>query len=95
MPDHPVIADTLGWACFRRNQIAEAERLLRSAVQRLPRDPAVNYHVAAVLHARGLDDEARQFLETSLQSPSAFSQAKEAMNLKKTLAAGVKPAAPR
>ncbi|MCY1288709.1 Beta-barrel assembly-enhancing protease [compost metagenome] len=65
-PDDPAILDSLGWANYRLGNLAEAERLLRQAVERFP-DPEVAAHLGEVLWAAGKQREARKVWAEALQ----------------------------
>ncbi|MBM7060187.1 tetratricopeptide repeat protein [Pseudomonas sp. UL073] len=65
-PEDPAILDSLGWANYRTGNLAEAERLLRLAVERFP-DPEVAAHLGEVLWAAGKQREAREIWRDALQ----------------------------
>jgi len=58
-PDDGSIRDSLGWAMFRQNDIADAVRELEHAAEQMPEDPTVNYHLGAAYWAAGRHVEAR------------------------------------
>ncbi|MGE7960187.1 tetratricopeptide repeat protein [Pseudomonas sp. NPDC089530] len=71
-PDDPAVLDSLGWVNYRLGNLAEAERLLRQALERFP-DQEVAAHLGEVLWANGKQREARQiwskFLKDQPDSP--------------------------
>ncbi len=67
---HPNHVPTLVLAAdveFRRSRLASAERLLSRALERSPRDPAVQLDLALVLRQRGREPEAQALLERALR----------------------------
>ncbi|WDH52389.1 tetratricopeptide repeat protein [Pseudomonas chlororaphis] len=71
-PDDPAVLDSLGWVNYRLGNLAEAERLLRQALERFP-DQEVAAHLGEVLWANGKQREAKQiwskFLKDQPDSP--------------------------
>lgn len=64
-PTDPAILDSLGWVNYRLGNLAEAEKLLRQALARMP-DHEVAAHLGEVLWAAGKQDEARQVWRQAL-----------------------------
>ncbi|MFB4393625.1 MULTISPECIES: tetratricopeptide repeat protein [unclassified Pseudomonas] len=58
-PEDPAVLDSLGWVNYRLGNLAEAERLLRQALERFP-DHEIAAHLGEVLWAKGERREARQ-----------------------------------
>ena len=52
-PDNPSYLDSLGWAFYRRGELAQAEKYLVPAADRLPRNSVVQDHLGDVLAGRG------------------------------------------
>ncbi len=65
-PDDPAVLDSLGWVNFRLGNLAEAERLLRQALERFP-DQEVAAHLGEVLWANGKQREAKHVWATFLK----------------------------
>lgn len=65
-PEDPAILDSLGWVNFRLGNNAEAERLLRQAIERFP-DHEVAAHLGEVLWVSGKQREARQVWAKALK----------------------------
>ncbi|MBA1276010.1 tetratricopeptide repeat protein [Stutzerimonas azotifigens] len=65
-PDDPAILDSLGWVNFRLGNYAEAERLLRHALELFP-DHEVAAHLGEVLWAQGKQREARRVWADALK----------------------------
>lgn len=64
-PDDPAILDSLGWVNYRLGNLAEAEKLLRQALARMP-DHEVAAHLGEVLWASGKQAEAREVWRKAL-----------------------------
>jgi len=64
-PDDPAILDSLGWVNYRLGNLAEAEKLLRQALERMP-DHEVAAHLGEVLWASGQQDKAREVWRKAL-----------------------------
>jgi len=59
LPQDPHIMDSLGWAYFRMNQLAQAQKWLEEAYRRLP-DAEIAAHLGEVLWAQGRTLEAQR-----------------------------------
>jgi tetratricopeptide (TPR) repeat protein len=81
LPGNPRIADTYGWACFKRKEYDEAVAALSFASRRLPRNPAVLYHLGAAFFAKGDHAQAKVELEASLADGRRFRGAEQARTL--------------
>jgi Flp pilus assembly protein TadD len=92
-PDSPQIADTLGWMYAQAKDYARATVLLGFAVRREPRDPTMRYHLAVVLHARGLIEEADRQLSDAIESGTPFRDAEAARALRERIRGGEAPPA--
>jgi Flp pilus assembly protein TadD len=64
-PDDAYIQDSLGWVQFRLGRVDEALTTLRGAYEKR-RDPEIAAHLAEVLLAKGLREEAVQIARTAL-----------------------------
>ncbi len=65
-PDNGAYLDSLGWVHFRLNNLDDAEKFLRRAIQQTAGDPTVHDHLGDVLLARGKIRDAIQQWQTSL-----------------------------
>ena len=82
-PNDPSIADTLGWALYRRGAPADlkrAEELLQSARGKLT-SPTSKYHLGATLIALGKTAEGKTLLQQALASSSDFPEAEQARRM--------------
>lgn len=84
-PNHAGVIDTLGWALFHQGQTDRALQLLRDARLRLPTDPTVRYHLAAVLTKAGRREEARTELADLLARTPRFEGSEQARSLLQSL----------
>jgi tetratricopeptide (TPR) repeat protein len=66
-PNNGAYLDSLGWAYFRLDQLTEAERYLKQALEQTKRDPAVHDHLAEVYAKQGKTREAIIHWEISLK----------------------------
>lgn len=65
-PEDPAVLDSLGWVNYRLGNLDDAERYLRSALERFP-DHEVAAHLGEVLWANGKQREARKIWGKALQ----------------------------
>jgi len=65
-PSNGAYLDSLGWAYYKQNKLAEAEEYLRKAVDREGRDPTILSHLADVYLKLGQNDQAAALFERSL-----------------------------
>jgi tetratricopeptide (TPR) repeat protein len=57
-PDNGAYLDSLGWAHFKRGDLAEAEKYLGAAAERMPQNSEVQDHLGDVFARRGRVDDA-------------------------------------
>lgn len=84
-PASAAVIDTLGWALFHHGQTDRALQLLRDARLRVPADPTVRYHLAAVLAKAGRREEARAELADALARTPRFEGSEQARSLLQSL----------
>jgi len=88
-PGNGAYLDSLGWAYFKLGRYEEAEKSMRRAVDKTPRDPTVHDHMAEVLMKRGKIGEAVAEWQTSLKewdtSSPAEMRAEEVAGVKSKL----------
>lgn len=70
------VLDTLGWVHYRRGEVEQAVRYLRSAVASDGRDPLMRYHLGLAYLANDQQEDARRELLIVMQD-SAESAAKD------------------
>jgi Tfp pilus assembly protein PilF len=76
-PEDARIADTLGWLLHLNGEHAEAVPVLYEASCRLPRSPAVWYHLGKALVGDGKKSEAARSFQTALFLDRHFENAGE------------------
>ena len=73
----PYIIDSIGWAYYLIGDYVEAERLLKKAVQIMPRDPVVNDHYGDILWKLGKKIQAHYFWKNVLTFKDTENKLKE------------------
>jgi tetratricopeptide (TPR) repeat protein len=66
-PGNPMIQDSYGWALFKTGDLAGARRELREAVDALPNEAELRYHLGVVYAQMGLTREAQTELTRALR----------------------------
>jgi tetratricopeptide (TPR) repeat protein len=74
-PGNGAYLDSLGWVQFRLGRLEDAEKNLRLALQKTPRDPTVHDHMANVLMKESKVKEAVSQWEASLKEWESSSPA--------------------
>jgi tetratricopeptide (TPR) repeat protein len=77
-PASPAIADTLGWALYKRGQYQEALTLLRESAGKLPDNPEAQFHLGMASYMMGETEAARAALQRAANSTSDFPGKQEA-----------------
>jgi tetratricopeptide (TPR) repeat protein len=65
-PNNGAYLDSLGWAYYKQNHLAEAEEYLRKAVDRDSHDPTILGHLGDVCMKLGQTDRAAELMERAL-----------------------------
>ena len=95
-PDVPAIADTLGWIMTTQGDAPNAMKYLQAALDGLPGNPDVQYHVALAMSKNNKVGDARVLLQKALASKDDFDSKTDAKQLLDRLAAGcVRPSVER
>ena len=71
-PNDPMVQDTMAWIAFKQGNPDQARRVMEKAMVRAPEDPALNYHMGAILADSGKVIEARERLTAALSNGSRF-----------------------
>ena len=66
-PNEPHIADTFGWALFKRGQYAEALRVLQESAARLPQNAEVQFHLGSAQYMTGQEALALASLKKAIE----------------------------
>ena len=78
----PYIIDSIGWAYYLIGDYENAEKLLRKAVQIMPRDPIVNDHYGDILWKLDRKIQAKYFWKNVLTFEETESKMKEEIHYK-------------
>lgn len=73
-PNHPLIADTLGWIKHLQGDYNFAYLLLKESSEQLSDQPEIRYHLGSTYYMLGDEVKARQIFETLLASAPSFKQ---------------------
>jgi tetratricopeptide (TPR) repeat protein len=71
-PSDPVVLDTMAWIAFKQGNPDQALLVMEKAIAKAPEDPALNYHMGAILTKSGKVIEAREKLLTALANGNRF-----------------------
>lgn len=66
MPNHPDVADILGWVYLKKGAIVLAKQALRLAIEKAPRNPLYHFHLGAAFYEEGNYTDARSALKLAL-----------------------------
>ena len=77
-PSDGSIADTLGWVLYKRGDYQQALPLLRESAEKIPDDPAVQFHLGMANYMMGQTDAARSALEQATHATADFTGKEEA-----------------
>jgi len=80
-PQHPMIADTLGWVLVEQGEAGRGLELLRKAKDAAPRAAEIRFHYAIALTKTGDKTQARKELQALLADKNPFPQREEAAAL--------------
>jgi tetratricopeptide (TPR) repeat protein len=78
MPESPQVLDTLGWVYLKNNLSALAIPPLVRAVEKIPDNPAYNYHLGLAYEKAGNLTQSRQLLAKALALSADFAGADDA-----------------
>lgn len=71
-PFDPAIADTLGWACFKRKEYSQALALLQESSGQLSQNAEAMFHFGMACYATGLSGQAVDAFEKAKALPQEF-----------------------
>ena len=80
-PESGEVTDTLGWLLVEQQDLERAVPLLRNAAAQSPDVPEIRYHLAVALARSGVNEEARNLLQTLLDSQTQFESKAQAREL--------------
>ncbi len=80
-PDDPRIADTLGYVYLKKGLSDNALAQFQLAVEKLPEEPAISYHMALALVDLNRASEAKKYLKRALSAQASFEEKSQAQTL--------------
>ena len=80
-PDAADIQDTYGWLLSRYGNPTEGKRLLEKALEQLPGNPEVRFHLAVATLNSGEDRAAKRLLEQLLKEETDFVGKEQAIEI--------------
>ena len=80
-PEDARIADTLGYVFLKKGLVENALAQFQLAAEKLPEEPAINYHMALALVELSRNPEAREYVEKALDSETPFDEREAAQEL--------------
>jgi len=75
LPDHPAVADTLGWVYEKMDLHDKAVNLFLEALEGLPGQPTIHYHLGVAYASQGKNDLARKSFARALALSGSFPEA--------------------
>jgi Flp pilus assembly protein TadD len=81
LPNHPDVADTVGWISYKKGLYDEAVANLKAAVKGSPDNPIIRYHLGAAYYKQGARDEAAAELKKALEIDDKFEGVEDAKRL--------------
>ena len=80
-PDSPVIADTLGWVHLKRQSYSLAITQFELALEKLPGNPTMAYHLALALRGNSQSQKAEEILKQLIKENADFPDRENAEKL--------------
>jgi Flp pilus assembly protein TadD len=71
-PNDPMVLDTMAWIAFKQGNPDQAQQVMEIAMAKVLEEPALNYHMGAILAKSGQVIEAREKLMAALANESRF-----------------------
>jgi len=84
-PGNPAVADTLGWAAYKRGDYPQAVSLLQDSAGKLGTNPEIQYHLGMAYYMLGQADPARTAFQKAIAAPDEFPSKMEAQRRLKFL----------
>ena len=79
-PGNPSVADTLGWAAYKKGDYQQALTLLEESAAKLTANPEIQFHLGMAHNMMGQADEARAAFQKALASSADFPSKAEAQS---------------
>ncbi len=80
-PNDPRVMDTLGWILYKKGIYASAIAELKDSLTKMPKNPAINYHLGMAYHGKGDTDQATKYLKKALSLNNQFDGADQAKEI--------------
>jgi len=77
-PNNAAVADTLGWAAYKRGDYPQALTLFQDSAGKLGTSPEIQYHLGMAHYMMGQADAARAALQKAVAAPDDFPNKQEA-----------------
>ncbi len=77
-PGDPSIADTLGWAAYKKGDYQQALNLFQESVGKAPSVPEIQFHLGMANYMMGDSEAARTAFKNALAAPGDFPSKSEA-----------------
>ena len=71
-PGSPLVQDTIGWIYYKKGEFAKAEEKVAQAIEKMPNNDAICYHLGAIFHDLGKSKEAGENLKKALAANIDF-----------------------
>ena len=71
-PDSPLVQDTLAWIYYKNGDFLKAEELIKQAIEKMPDNTTICYHLGAISHDLGKSREAGKNLKKALSANTDF-----------------------
>jgi predicted Zn-dependent protease len=88
-PQNPFFLDTTAWIAYKRGELDAAWYNIQSALSRAPAEGLHCMHAAIILHERGEDKQALEYLDKAVQQKTDLNLQKQALDLRKQWTGGV------
>lgn len=83
--ENPAYLDTLGWVYYRNSEFDIALSYLKRAVEKLPNQPLLQYHLGMAYYTAGNNTKAEQNLQSAIASGRNFTGKTEAVQTLKLI----------
>ena len=81
LPKDAAVADTLGWAYYKKNHLTQAVWLLEEARSLDPEEPLIHFHLGMVFNAQGDTAASKKSLKHALALNLVGAEREEAIRL--------------
>jgi len=76
-PDDPSVADTLGWALYKKGEYQQALALFQESAAKVPKSPTIQFHLGMAASMMGQADTAHAAFERALALNADFPEKEE------------------